>query len=317
MSSNKPQTIHGQLIELTIEEGGLRLDKAISDRMLELSRTQVQNLIKVGRVMVNGRSVKASHKLEGGEQIAIDVPPVIDSDKLIPEEIPLDIRYEDDDIIVINKPAGMVTHPSLSHETGTLANAVLGYCPDVLGVGGEKRPGIVHRLDKYTSGVIVVAKNDQALWYLQAQFKERTVKKVYMALVVGQMQPPEAIIDAPIGRHPNHRKKMWVITGRSIPSRPSQTEYHTHTSYDNYTLLECHPRTGRKHQIRVHLAYVGYPIVGDHIYGRRKQPFPELKRHFLHAAQITFQRPSDEQEITITADLPPELQTIIDQLNHN
>jgi 23S rRNA pseudouridine1911/1915/1917 synthase len=209
----------------------------------------------------------------------------------------------------------MVVHPAAGHEQGTLVNAVLAYCPDLEGVGGEKRPGIVHRLDKDTSGLILVAKNDRALRHLQAQFKARTVGKVYVALVEGQIQPPSALIDAPIGRDPRQRKKMSVILSRtgSVHARPAQTRYRAVTVYDDYSLLECELHTGRTHQIRVHLAYIGYPIVGDTIYGRRRQRIP-LKRHFLHAAELTFRRPSDNEQLTFSTELPPELQVVLDHL---
>ncbi|MEZ4518810.1 MAG: RluA family pseudouridine synthase [Chloroflexota bacterium] len=208
----------------------------------------------------------------------------------------------------------------MGHDSGTLVNALLAHCPDLAGVGGERRPGIVHRLDKDTSGIIIAAKHDRALWYLQRQFKQRTIAKRYIALVHGHIQPPEALIDAPIGRDPKHRKRMAVVTGkqkvgRGGPfTRPAQTRYSAHTYYDGpFTLLDCRPHTGRKHQIRVHLAYINYPIVGDTVYGRRKDR-ANLDRHFLHAAELTFRRPSDGQEITVTAELPPDLQSFLDSL---
>jgi 23S rRNA pseudouridine1911/1915/1917 synthase len=303
-----------QQIEMQLNAPGDRLDRALAEAWPDLSRMQWQRLIKDGSVLLNGRSPKASHKLVGGETVTAILPEVVEVG-LEPENIPLDIRYEDDDLILVNKPAGMVVHPSIGNETGTLVNAILYYCPDIEGIDFTLRPGIVHRLDKYTSGLIVVAKNDRALRYMQAQFKERTVKKKYVALVEGQISPASALIDAPIGRDPDQRKKMTVIPHNSSDkARESQTRYETAVVYDNYTLVDCYPLTGRTHQIRVHLAYVGYPIVCDHIYGRRKRSFPQLKRHFLHAAQITFKRPSDDEELTFEAELPPELQVIIDQL---
>lgn len=303
-----------QPIEITLDAPGERLDRALSDALPDLSRMQWQRLIKEGAVLVDGRSTKASQKLAGGERVTAVLPEVVESG-LIAEEIPLDIRYEDDDIFLINKPAGMVVHPSVGNETGTLVNAILHYCPDMEGVDSSQRPGIVHRLDKYTSGLIVVAKNEQALQTMQQQFKERTIHKKYVALVEGQIQPPAALIDAPIGRDPRQRKKMAVIGEHvSATAREAQTRYETAVTYDNFTLVHCYPLTGRTHQIRVHLAYVGYPIVSDHIYGRRKRSFPQLKRHFLHAAELTFKRPSDDAELTFTAELPPELQSVLDQI---
>lgn len=302
-----------QRIELILNTAGERLDKALPAALPALSRTQVQRLIKDGMVTVNGRRVKPNLKLAGGEQVTIILPEVQETE-LLPEDISLDIRYEDEDMLVINKPAGMVVHPAVGHESGTLVNAILYHCPDLEGIGGEKRPGIVHRLDKETSGLIVVAKNERALRYLQAQFKERSVDKRYLALVEGQVNPPEALIDAPIGRDPRQRKKMAVIPLHySARSRPAQTAYRTVISYDDYTLLECHLHTGRTHQIRVHLAYAGFPIVGDTVYGRRKQTI-HLKRQFLHAARLTLLRPSDNTPLSLEAELPPELTAVLQQL---
>lgn len=303
-----------EIIELTLDAFGQRLDKALVTAVSELTRTQVQRLIKEGQITVDGHAVKQNYKLAGGETVRIVLPEVVETE-LVAEDIPLDIRYEDDDMIIVNKPAGMVVHPSIGHESGTLVNAILHHCPDLDGVGGERRPGIVHRLDMDTSGLIVVAKNDRALQYLQAQFKERTVDKLYLALVEGQVNPPEALIDAPIGRDPKQRKKMAVIpTHYSAKSRPAQTYYQTKTSFDDHTLLQCTLYTGRTHQIRVHLNYIGYPIVGDTVYGRRKQSI-RLNRQFLHAEQLTLKRPSDNEPVFCTAELPLKLQTVLDQLS--
>ena len=299
---------------LQLDAPGQRLDKVLTEQFTDLSRTQVQRLLKEGQILVNGRSAKANLKLAGGEVVTVTLPePEIT--ELIPEDIPLDIRYEDDDMLVLNKPAGMVVHPAVGHASGTLVNAVLFHCPNLPGIGGEVRPGIVHRLDKETSGLIAVAKNEKALRHLQAQFKERTVGKQYLALVDGQVQPPSALIDAPIGRDPQQRKKMAVIPyGRSSArSRPAQTQYDTVTAYDDHTLLRCELHTGRTHQIRVHLAYIGYPIVGDKVYGRRKQSI-RLKRQFLHAAVLRVKRPSDNEELTLHAELPDELEAVLQKL---
>ncbi|MBX3055405.1 MAG: RluA family pseudouridine synthase [Anaerolineae bacterium] len=300
-------------VDLTLDLPGERLDRALVQVLPQLSRTAVQKLIKEGQVLVDGRVAKASQQLEGGEQVQVTLPEPVNTD-LVPDDIPLDIRYEDDDLLVVNKPAGMVVHPGTGHYRGTLVNAVLAHCPDVLGVGYEKRPGIVHRLDKYTSGLIVVAKNDRAIHVIQSQFKRRTVDKRYLALVEGRLNPPEALIDAPIGRNKQERKKMAVIPlHQSATSRPAQTRYRTLTNYDGYTLVECHPLTGRTHQIRVHMAYIGFPIVGDNVYGRARMR-TSLGRHFLHAAYIAFKRPSDYQEIICEAELPPELTAYLEKL---
>ena len=285
-----------QIIEVTLDNArGDRLDHALATAVPDYSRMQWQRLIQEKRVTLNGRiTTKASLRLNGGERITAVIPPVVETG-LVAEDIPLDVRYEDEDILVVNKPAGMVTHPSQPNEQGTLVNAILYHYPDLEGIGGERRPGIVHRLDKHTSGLLIIARNDRALWFMQDQFKKRTIGKRYLALVEGQIQPPAALIDAPIGRDPNNRKKMAVIPPNvSAMSRRARTRYETVTRYDNFTLVACAPLTGRTHQIRVHLAYVGYPIVCDHIYGRRKKSFADLRRHFLHAAELTFRRPSDK-----------------------
>ncbi len=305
--------MHATQVELTLDYPDDRLDRALAAAMPDLSRMQWQRLIKEGRVLVNGRSAKPSLKLEGGEKIWADIPEAIESD-LIPEAMDLDIRYEDDDFLVVNKPAGMVVHPGTGHESGTLVHGLLAHCPDLPGIGDTKRPGIVHRLDKDTSGLLAVAKNDLAMRHLQAQFAERTVGKQYLALTHGHIQPLSAIIDAPIGRDPKQRKKMAVIPpGGSATARAAQTKYHTITSFDEYTLVGCDLYTGRTHQIRVHLAYIGYPIVGDRVYGRRKQTLL-TNRHFLHAAELKLKRPSDNQEMAFSAELPQELQTILEKV---
>lgn len=298
-----------QQVELTLEAVGERLDRALTEALPALSRMQWQRLIREGLVTVDGERARASYRIMGGEQLVAVVPAVVEAE-IKAEDIALDIRYEDSDLIVVNKPPGMVVHPSLGHAGGTLVNALLAHCPDLGGVGGERRPGIVHRLDKDTSGLIIAAKHDHALWALQNQFKQRTVVKVYRALVHGALQPPEALIDAPIGRDPRHRQKMAVVTDGRGDARPAQTVYRALTYYQDHTEVECRPRTGRKHQIRVHLAYIGYPIAGDTVYGRRKDPLG-LKRHFLHAAELTFRRPSDGEELHLFAELPEDLVAVL------
>jgi 23S rRNA pseudouridine1911/1915/1917 synthase len=305
--SSSPHTI-----ELVLTAIGERLDRALTEAAPELSRMQWQRLIREGAVTVDGERARPAYRIQGGERLTAIVPEVVEA-TISAEEIPLDIRYEDSDIIIINKPAGMVVHPSVGHDSGTLVNALLSHCPDLEGVGGERRPGIVHRLDKDTSGLIIVAKHDQALWYVQQQFKDRTVEKTYLALVHGYLQPPEALIDAPIGRDPKHRQRMAVVLNPSASARPAQTAYKTLFVYPDCTYVECRPRTGRKHQIRVHLAYIGFPIVGDKLYGRKKDPL-RVKRHFLHAAGLSLKRPSDGELIAISADLPEELQSVLDGL---
>jgi len=301
--------VEEQQVELILEATGERLDKALTEALPQLSRMQWQRLIREGLVMVDDVRARASYRVLGGERLVATIPAVVEAE-VKAEAIPLDIRYEDADLIVVNKAPGMVVHPSLGHAGGTLVNALLAHCPDLEGVGGERRPGIVHRLDKDTSGLIIAAKHDHALWYLQNQFKQRSIAKGYRALVHGALQPPEALIDAPIGRDPRHRQKMAVIPDGRGDARPAQTAYGALNYYRDYTDVACRPRTGRKHQIRVHLAYIGYPIAGDTIYGRRKDPLG-LRRHFLHAAELTFRRPSDGEELHLIAELPEDLAAVL------
>lgn len=302
-----------QEIEITLEPSGDRIDKALAAAYPEMSRAQWQRLIKDGAVTIEDESVKPKYKVDTPITVVAVLPPT-EATELVAQNIPLEILYEDGDLLAINKPAGMVVHPAVGHESGTLVNAVLYHCGDELSISHEKRPGIVHRLDKDTSGVILVAKNDKALDFLQQQFKTRTIKKEYLALVEGHIQPESALIDAPIGRDVRQRKKMAVIRpNSSATSRPAQTQYKLEMAYDEFSLVRCFPHTGRTHQIRVHLAYIGYPIVGDDVYGRRKQRI-KLNRHFLHAAKITFQRPSDGETISCEAPLPSALQHVLNQI---
>lgn len=291
---------------------GERIDKALADAHSDLSRAQWQRLIQEGRVTLAGVPVKASQRVSAGITVHAFIPAPVET-ALVPENIPLDIRYEDEDLLVVNKNAGMVVHPGSGNETSTLVHAVLAYCPNLPGIGGEKRPGIVHRLDKDTSGLILIAKNERAIRALQQQFKARTIHKQYLALTDGQIQPPRALIDAPIGRDIHHRKRMSVIADENRHKREALTQYERLTLYTQHSLVACHPLTGRTHQIRVHLAYIGYPIVGDTVYGRQKPTLP-LKRHFLHAQQLSFIRPSDKKRVELTAEIPPELQAVLDKL---
>jgi len=305
--------MNDRLVVIKIDQPGERLDKALAGAVPELSRSQGQQLIKAGKVTIDGLPVKGSQRLSGEVEIYIQIPEVETAD-IVPEDIPLDIRYEDSDLILINKPSGMVVHPAPGHGSGTLVNAVLGQCPDIAGIGGVQRPGIVHRLDKDTSGLIIVAKNDQAMRHIQDQFKSRTVKKRYLALVDGRFRKERLVIDAPIGRNPTDRKKMAVIApGQSGRSREAQTEVQRLDYYQDYSLLECSPITGRTHQIRVHLAFTHYPIVGDSIYGRNKQQL-QVKRIFLHAAGLKFRRPDNNEEMSFWVDLPVELLSILNDL---
>ncbi len=297
-----------RVVELTVEEGGERLDKYIAQAVPDLSRAAVQRLIKDGRVTVGDAVLKASYRVESGDRIAVHIPPP-ETDAVQAESIPLDIVYEDDDLLVINKPAGMVVHPAYGHHSGTLVNALLAHCPQLATSGEDDRPGIVHRLDKDTSGLIVVAKHDAARQHLQHQFKQREVEKVYLALVEGRLEPPQGIIEAPIGRDPRRRKRMAVLRS----GREARTEYTVAEYFDQYTLVEAHPHTGRTHQIRVHLAFIGHPVAGDRVYGRRKQRLP-LQRQFLHAHRLAFRQPSSGEVVEVEAPLPPDLAEVLARL---
>jgi 23S rRNA pseudouridine1911/1915/1917 synthase len=290
---------------------GGRLDVALVLCVPDLSRNRLQQLIRSGHVKVNGEvTTKPGLRLDGGEAVEIIIPAPIPS-TLKSEPIPLDIVFENSDLMLINKPAGMVVHPSAGHDSGTLVHAALAHAPDIMGVGGEIRPGVVHRLDKDTSGLIILAKNDAAHNALQVQFKKREVEKLYLALVDGRPPTPEGRIEAPIGRDPGHRKKMKVLfPGKG---REAISVFHSLESFPQHTLLEVNPKTGRTHQIRVHLAFLGCPIVGDREYGRKKVTLP-VKRMFLHAAALTFTLPGDDRPRRFEAPLPSELETVLERL---
>lgn len=298
-----------ETMDFTAESAGERLDKALAARLSDLSRAQIQHLIKNHLVTVNDRPVKASYRLEGGETICVQVPIPPDEGPPQPENIPLTVLYESKHLAVIDKPAGLVVHPSYGHMSGTLVNAILAKWPQTATVGEADRAGIVHRLDKETSGVILVAKTAEALDSLRDQFKARTIKKQYIALVNGLPDTSEGIIEAPIGRDPNQRKRMAVAHG----GREAITEFYVREIYADHSLLDVFPRTGRTHQIRVHLAFIGHPVVGDTVYGPRKQSI-KMKRHFLHAAAITFTDPAGREPVTVRADLPVGLQNTLDKL---
>lgn len=289
----------------------VRLDKFLAAELPEHSRARLQSLIRNGHVHVGKRVVeKTGYLLEGGEIIELRVPPAKPVD-LIPEEIPLDIVFENNDLVVVNKPAGLVVHPAAGHATGTLIHAVLAHVPEIEGVGGELRPGLVHRLDKDTSGLILLAKNEITQRFLQDQFQKREVEKTYIALVDGRPPSASGRVDAPIGRDPRERKRMAVVS--AAKGRQAVTEYHVTESFEKHSLLETNPHTGRTHQIRVHLAFLGCPVAGDRVYGKRNPSLP-LARHFLHAFRLKLRLPGETSVRTFEAPLPAELDNVLSDL---
>ncbi len=291
--------------------GAQRLDKFLVSCLPDFSRSRLQGLIQEGFVRVDGIvAVKAGQAVEEGDVVEVRIPPPEPS-QLVPEDIPLQIVYEDSHLMVINKPAGMVVHPAAGHASGTLVHAALAHVPELEGINGEQRPGVVHRLDKDTSGLILMAKDDRTQRWLQDQFRLRKVRKIYLALVDGHPPTPQGRVEAPIGRDPAHRKQMAITSAEK--GRAAVSEYFTRQRFEVHTLLEVHPLTGRTHQIRLHLAFIGCPIVGDMVYGRKKPSLP-VPRQFLHAAQLAFTLPGEQTPRTFEAPLPPDLQAVLTKL---
>ncbi len=297
-------------LQLVVPVSGIRLDKYIAEALPRFSRSYVQKLIEQGYILVNEERAKASQRLNSGDRITIKLPPTT---VLTAEATPLTIVYEDKDIIVVDKPAGLVVHPAPGHPSQTLVNAVLAHCPNLAMSGDLIRPGIIHRLDKDTSGLIVIVKNDRARQYMVEQFKSRTVTKGYLVLVDGRLFPERGIIEAPIGRDPHHRKRMTIVeTGKE-----ASTQYQVERYLGNYTLLEVTPKTGRTHQIRVHLSAIGYPVVGDLVYGtkcRREAIASGVRRQFIHAYRLGFRLPSTNEYQEFTSPLPVDLEQVLEFL---
>ena len=292
------------------EHAGVRLDAFLSADGA-LTRSQAARLIAEGRVRVNGKPAAKSARLSGGETVTVDVPQLRET-ALPPQDIPLDVVYEDDDVIVVNKPTGLVVHPAPGHPDGTLVNALLHHCGDSLsGIGGEKRPGIVHRIDRDTSGLIIAAKNDAAHLALSAQLKDHSLSRTYECLVTGNMKQNSGTVDAPIGRSSADRKKMAVVpTGRR-----AVTHWEVVARYPGVTHLRCRLETGRTHQIRVHMAYIGHPILGDTVYGAKK-PVPGLTGQCLHAAGLRFVHPRTGEPVELHCPLPPEFTAMLQKLQN-
>ncbi len=294
------------IYSFVVDKPGVRLDKYVSEKYPELSRTHAQKLIGSGYITVNERVAKVGLKLNIGDKVNIIIPRATPS-PLSPEAIPLNIIYENDDLLVIDKPAGLAIHPAPGHPSHTLVNAILSYLPNLPDAGDSLRPGIVHRLDKDTSGVLLVAKNSVAQANLINQFKARSVVKAYLVLVKGHLTPENGVIEASIGRDPRNRKRMAVVA----EGREARTEYHVVKYIGDYTLLEVRPETGRTHQIRVHLSAIGYPVVGDKVYGVKS---PYLSRQFLHASRLGFKLPSTGEYVEFNSELPPDLSQALKEI---
>ena len=300
-------------VQLQVDEVASRLDQYLVQVLPELSRTEIKKLIQQDQVLVSNRPAKPSMSVQPGDVVTVYVP-IVEPVALQAEAIPVTIIYEDADLIVVNKPAGLVVHPALGHRTGTLVNALLAKYPDLGDLSqaepdAEQRPGVVHRLDRDTSGLLVVARTDLALRHLRRQFKDRTVQKTYLALVVGRPEAPEGLIDVPLGRDPHHRQKFAPL----VDGKPARTRFRLVEEVGEYSLLEVDLETGRTHQIRVHFAWLGCPIVGDTVYGPKKNP-PGLDRQFLHAWRLAFEHPRHGRDLTFEAPLDRQLETVLGRL---
>jgi len=303
MNDNGTEPAWEEILTAGAEDRGSRLDAFLTRQVNDLSRSRVQRLIEDSRVAINQAvCTDKNYRLRAGDRVTLTIPP---PEKAIPEpeKIPLDIVYEDIDLLVINKPRGMVVHPAPGHHGGTLVNALLSCCNDLSGIGGVMRPGIVHRLDKDTSGLLIAAKNDHSHQALSDQLKNRKIKREYIALVHGEVRPFRGVITAPIARHPRHRKKMAVIEG----GRESVTRYRVLKHFEQYSLLRVNLETGRTHQIRVHLSYLGHPVVGDEVYAkgdRGELPGNLISAHALHAYRLHFSHPRSGKAMNFRAKLP-------------
>lgn len=296
---------YNRSLEVASADHGERIDRFVQARCPDLSRNRGAALIRDGCVTVNGASVKPSSTVHTGDRVAVIVPLPV-STGLVAQDIPVDVVYQDEHMLVVDKPAGLTVHPAPGHPDGTLVNALMAMISDLSGIGGELRPGIVHRLDKDTSGLMMIAKHDAAHRCLSKQLKDRRVNKTYLALVTGSIKMDSGIIDGPIGRHPRHRKRMAIVDG----GRDALTEYQVVRRYNGFTLIEAHPVTGRTHQIRVHLASLAHPLVGDAVYGRASAL---VSRHFLHALRLGFYLPPIGREwCEVESSLPADLQAVLD-----
>ena len=301
------------IIVIIAQESADRIDALLAQNVPELTRSAAQRLLEAGAVSVDGRIVKKNHKCSAGERIELSLPETQETE-LRPQDIPLDIVYEDEDVVVVNKPRGMVVHPAPGHPDATLVNALMYHCGDSLsGIGGEKRPGIVHRIDKDTSGLLIAAKNDTAHLHLSAQLSDRSLSRVYEAVVRGNFREDCGTVDAPIGRHPTDRKKM-AVTDKN--SRAAVTHWEVIARYRGYTHIRCRLETGRTHQIRVHMAHIGHPLLGDQVYGA-PSPDKGLEGQCLHARELKFIHPRSGEPVHIKTELPPYFLDVLNKLVPN
>lgn len=312
MEGHKEAAADIRQIRVTEKQQGLRLDRGLAEQLPELSRSRLQQLIRQGQVWLNGQPCRDKDRpLQAGDEVEVRIPPATPT-ALQPEPIPLDILYEDDDLLVINKPRGLVVHPAPGHASGTLVHALLAHCSHLSGINGELRPGIVHRLDKDTTGALVIAKHDQAHQHLQAQIQAKTARRIYLGVVFGRPAQSQGTVSAPIGRHPVDRQKMAVLTPGQ--GRVAVTHWQVLERLGNYTLMQFELETGRTHQIRVHAAHMRLPIVGDPLYTQSKTSPVKLSGQALHAWKLSFVHPRTGQPLQFTAPLPEEFERLLRQL---
>ncbi|HAA95313.1 MAG TPA: RluA family pseudouridine synthase [Dehalococcoidia bacterium] len=299
-------TAEAAVHEFRVGAGESRLDQYLAGQDTGLTRSQLSRLITEGQVLVNGSPSKPANKVRPGDSVTLSVPPPRPTG-VVAQDIPVSVVYQDDDLVVIDKPAGLAVHPGPGHPDTTLVNALLAMCPDIQGIGGEIRPGIVHRLDKDTSGLMVVAKTHQAHTSLSAQIKGREVTKGYLALVEGTPSSEQGKVDAPVGRHPRRRTRMAVVVG----GKEARTSYKVREEFPGHSLVELYLETGRTHQIRVHMAHIGHPLVGDELYGKTS---PLVDRHFLHAFHLAFNHPTSGEPLEFQTALPGDLAPALEEL---
>ena len=305
--------VKSQCFVVDVDDNNIRIDKYLSDEMQDVSRSRIQKLIESGLVTVNGRSIKANYKVAAEDMINVTLPE-LEVPQIEPEDIPLDIVYEDSDIIVVNKPKGMVVHPAAGHYSGTLVNALMYHCRDNLsGINGVLRPGIVHRIDMNTTGVLVACKNDYAHNFIAEQLAVHSITRKYYAIVLNGFNTEDGVVDAPIGRNPSDRKKMAIDKKNG---KRAVTHYKVLEQFGKYSYIECQLETGRTHQIRVHMSSIGHPLLGDDVYGSGKSPF-NLTGQTLHAGVLGFIHPSTKEYVEYSAPLPEYFQKVLDKLRGN